>query len=68
MLICLVATEINGPSISLKNWYILSWTLIFLGSSLNPVIYCWKMRHIRDAIIDILRNVPLLRNRASHLA
>ena len=68
MLICLVATEINGPSISLKSWYIFSVTLFLLGSSLNPVIYCWKMRHIRHAIIDILRNIPLLRNRASHLA
>ena len=34
-----------------------SWTLVFLNSSLNPVIYCWKMRHIRRAIMDILRNV-----------
>ncbi|XP_078355745.1 adenosine receptor A2b-like [Oculina patagonica] len=32
-------------------------TLMFLNSSLNPVIYCWKMRHIRHAIVDILRNI-----------
>ena len=63
MLICLVATEINGPSIPLKSWFIFSITLFFLGSSLNPVIYCWKMRHIRHAIMDILRNIPCLRNR-----
>jgi len=31
-------------------------TLLFLNSSLNPVIYCWKMRHIRRAVLDILRN------------
>ena len=68
MLICLVATEINGPSISLKSWYIFSITLFLLGSSLNPVIYCWKMRHIRHAIINMLRNMPWLTNRASHLA
>jgi len=64
-LICLVATEINGPSIPLKSWFIFSLTLIFLSSSLNPVIYCWKLRHIRHAIMDILRNMPCLRNRAS---
>ena len=34
-----------------------SWTVVFLNSSLNPVIYCWKMRHIRHAIMDILRSV-----------
>ena len=65
-LICLVANEINGPSVPLKSWFIFSLTLIFLSSSLNPVIYCWKMRHIRHAIMAILRNTPWLRNRVSH--
>ena len=33
-----------------------SMTLIFVNSSLNPVVYCWKMRHIRRAIMNILRD------------
>ena len=37
-------------------------TLMYLNSSLNPVIYCWKMRHVRHAIIDILRKMPWKRN------
>ncbi len=37
-------------------------TLVFTNSSLNPVIYCWKMRHIRHAIIDILRKYISKRN------
>lgn len=32
-------------------------TLLFFNSSLNPVVYCWKMRHIRQSIICILRNI-----------
>ena len=32
-------------------------TLVFLNSSLNPLIYCWKMRGIRHNIRNILRNV-----------
>ena len=32
-------------------------TLVFLNSSLNPLIFCWKMRHIRHAVINILRNL-----------
>jgi len=64
----LVAFEINGPSFSLKSFWFYSWTIVYLNSSLNPVIYCWKMRHIRHAIMDILRNMPLLRNRVSHLS
>ncbi|KAL9957515.1 hypothetical protein ACROYT_G039154 [Oculina patagonica] len=37
-------------------------TLMFLNSSLNPVIYCWKMRHIRQAIMGILRTTFPRRN------
>ena len=32
-------------------------TLQFLNSSLNPLIYCWKMKHIRHTVMNILRNV-----------
>ena len=32
-------------------------TLLFLISSLNPLIYCWKMKHIRHTVMNILRNV-----------
>ena len=60
--ICLAAVKMNDADISLKRLFIFSVTLLHLNSSLNPVIYCWKMRHIRHAIIDILR-----RTRASHL-
>ena len=32
-------------------------TMVFLNSSLNPLIYCWKMRHIRHAVINIMQNI-----------
>ena len=32
-------------------------TLVFVNSCLNPLIYCWKLRHIRRSIRMILRNV-----------
>ena len=44
-------------SSGVKVFVILAITLILLNSSLNPVVYCWKMRHIRRAIVDTLRNV-----------
>ena len=37
-------------------------TFMYLNSSLNPVIYCWKMRHVRHAIMDILRKMFWKRN------
>ena len=46
-----------GSSIALKKLFRLWETLIFLNSSLNPVIYCWRMRHIRRGIIDVLWNL-----------
>ena len=43
---------------SMSWWHLLcySLTLAFLSSFLNPLIYCWKMRHVRRAVMDILRN------------
>ena len=57
--------EINGPNVTLKKFFLFSLTLLYLNSSLNPVIYCWKMRHIRHAVINILRNMCWHRNSAS---
>ena len=32
-------------------------TLVFLNSTLNPVIYCWKMGAIRRTLMDIMRGI-----------
>ena len=37
-------------------WYYVR-TIMLFNSSLNPLIYSWKMRHTRHAVIDILRSV-----------
>jgi len=61
-----VIFAINGPTISFKQFSLFSLTLVYLNSTLNPLIYCWKMRHIRHAIMNILRNMPWYRNRGTH--
>lgn len=48
-----------GSPIAMKGLYLYSLTLTFLNSCLNPVIYCWKMRPIRRAVLNSL---PFLRN------
>ncbi|XP_078361298.1 histamine H2 receptor-like [Oculina patagonica] len=48
---------VSDSNIAMESFDPYSWTLVFVNSSLNPVIYCLKMRHIRHAIIDILRNI-----------
>ena len=62
-LICMTVIRIHGSTTALKTLHIYSLTLMYLNSSLNPVIYCWKMRHIRHAIIDILRKMSWNSNR-----
>ena len=62
-LICMAVIPIYGSSIALKKLFLYSLTFMYLNSSLNPVIYCWKMRHVRHAIIDILRKMPWDSNR-----
>ena len=52
-----IANLIFGQNTTLEGIEIYTLTLIFLNSSLNPVIYCWKMRHIGHAIMNIIRNV-----------
>ena len=46
-----------GPSTMLLQFARYANTLMFLNSSLNPLIYSWKMKHVRHAIIEILRNI-----------
>ena len=65
--ICIAVVRIYGSSIAFRKVFIFSWTLIFLNSSLNPVIYCWKMRHIRRVIIEMLGNLSWSRSKPSRL-
>ena len=37
-------------------------TLLFFNSSLNPVLYCWKIKEVRRALKDTLRELCCLRN------
>ena len=54
--ICIFLTmRIHGESIALQSSLSYSMTMVYFNSSLNPLIYCWKMKHIRHAIMDILR-------------
>ena len=32
-------------------------TLVLLNSSLNPILYCWKMREVRQAVKDTIREL-----------
>ena len=55
--IILAAITIVDPSDVSKKLFFFSLTLVYLNSSLNPVIYCWKMRHIRHVVMEMLPNI-----------
>ena len=39
-----------------QHFKIYAQTLLYLSTSLVPLVYCWKFRHIRCAVKNILRN------------
>ena len=52
-----IALIISGPNTTLRHIFYYTFTMVFLNSSLNPLIYCWKMRYIRHAVINIMQNI-----------
>ena len=47
------AIFISGRSDTRNRWRLYTMTMIFLNSSLNPLIYCWKMRQIRHKVVEM---------------
>ena len=61
---CILVADISTgyQNTLVEHFTIYTQTLVFLNSSLNPLIYSWKMRHIRHAIKDMLPNFSLQRS------
>ena len=53
-ILCIIVTSSEPPLNTVIKYG--TFTLVLLNSSLNPLIYCWKMRHIRRAVMNTLRN------------
>ena len=51
----IVATN-SETRIDVKQLQFYTLTLVFLNSTLNPLIYCWKMKRIQHTIVGTLRN------------
>ena len=50
------AAPFSPRSSTISHLQLYSQTLVYLNSSLNPLVYCWKMKHIRHTIMGILRS------------
>ena len=50
----------SAPSKTMSHFLFYSWTVVLFNSSLNPLIYCRKMRHMRQAVLNICRKYPFV--------
>ncbi|EDO31500.1 predicted protein [Nematostella vectensis] len=51
----MIVYQVKGPSVNV----LLAWNIgtffVYLASSLNPVLYCWRIREVRNAVWDTVR-------------
>ena len=52
-----ITAAISEPGVYVQYFRFYALTLVFLNSTLNPLIYCWKMKQIRNTVIGKLREV-----------
>ena len=50
----LIVIHVRGINRIVKILRFLSATLIFMDSSLNPLLYCWKIREIRQVVLVVI--------------
>ena len=55
--VLITIATISEPRNDLQHLNFYTLTLVFLNSTLNPLIYCWKMKQIRKTVTGKLRDV-----------
>ena len=57
MAVVLISMAIRDISPSLVIAWTFSRTLVFLNSTLNPILYCWNIREVRRSVIETVRQM-----------
>ena len=55
--VLIIIANISEPTIHLQHLQFYTVTMWFANSTLNPLIYCWKMKGIQHTIVGTLRNL-----------
>ena len=55
--VLIIGAPISEPTIDLQHFQFYTLTLLFLNSTLNPLIYCWKVKRIQHTIVSTLRHI-----------
>ena len=58
--IVVVLMSFSGLSLSLCYAWIYTSTLLYLNSSLNTILYCWKIEEVKQAVKNTIRQVLCL--------
>ena len=54
--VLIIIANISEPTINLQHLQFYTLTLLFVNSTLNPLIYCGKMKGMQHTIAGTLRN------------
>ena len=51
--------SLNSTSLSSAFYFAMDFTvtLLYFNSSLNPILYCWKIKELREAVKEIVRQL-----------
>ena len=52
-----IVVLLRGLSSAVFDARVLASTLVYLNSTLNPILYCWKIREVRKAVKDSVRGL-----------
>ena len=55
--VLIIIANLSEPTIDLQLLQFYTVTLLFLNSTLNPLIYIWKMKRIQHTIVGTLRHI-----------
>ena len=55
--VLIIIANNSEPRIDVNHLQFYTLTLLFLNSTLNPLIYCWKMKRIQHTIVGALRHI-----------
>ena len=56
-LVAMILEAINGPTRSVTMAYEYATTVVLINSSINPIIYCWRIKLVRSAVKHYLRRL-----------
>lgn len=55
----MIVETIDGVTRTVKLAYDVTTTAVFINSTINPVIYCWRMKQIRHAFKNYLKDLTI---------